>query len=280
LYVEKERVQKMSKVLGIGSTKPIKDDMAVKLGLYEAFVLQQVHYWLLQSKHEIEGRMWVYNTYEDWNKQLPFMSLSTVKRAILKLEKQGILISGCFNKFRIDKTKWYTINYDLLDEMDLLTAEDVDLLYQIQDESKESDEQSEMDNWSGFTDLPDSSENDVRRTSENKAIPKSTSEITKKNTISIGLVTEVIDYLNKKLNSHYRANNEQIIKLIKKRQEEGYGFKDFKIVIDKKFTEWSHHHYWSRFLRPQTLFGDKFEMYLNQPIFRNVMSMDDFDFEE
>lgn len=270
----------MNKVLGLGSTKPIKDELAVRLGLYEAFVLQQVHYWLLQSKHEIEGRRWVYNTYADWNKQLPFMSLSTVKRAFLKLEKQGILISGCFNKFLIDKTKWYTINYDLLDEMNLLTEEDVEVINQLSNESNEPVEHVNLEKWNNLTDISDGPENDIRGTSKSKAIPKSTSKISKKNTTNIMLVTEVIDYLNEKINSRYKANNEQIMNLIKERQEEGYGIRDFKIVIDKKYAEWSQHHYWSRFLRPQTLFGDKFERYLNQPLVRSVMSIDDFDLED
>lgn len=270
----------MSKVLGIGSTKPIKDELAVKLGLYEAFVLQQVHYWLLQSKHEIEGRMWVYNTYEDWNKQLPFMSLSTVKRAILKLEKQGILISGCFNKFRVDKTKWYTINYDVLDQMNLLTTEDVELLYQTPDETNESDEQSELDNWNGLTDLPVCSENDIRQSSENNTIPKSTPKNTKMNTINIKLVAEVIDYLNKKTNCRYKVNNTQTIDLIMERNKEGYELEDFKIVIDKKTAEWLNDRYWSRYLRPLTLFGPKFEIYLNQIHVRREMCEEDFNFDD
>ena len=267
----------MNKVLGVGSTKPIKDELAVQLGLYEAFVLQQVHYWLLQSKHEIDGRRWVYNTYADWNKQLPFMSLSTVKRAFLKLEKKGILITGCFNKFLIDKTKWYTINYDVLDKMNLLTEEDIAVLSHV---SNEPAEHFNMGKCTNLIDLSGEPESDVRETSESKAIPKSTSEILKKNTTNIMLVTEVIDYLNEKINSRYNANNQQIINLIKKRQEEGYGIRDFKIVIDKKYEEWSKHHYWSRFLRPQTLFGDKFERYLNQPVIRNVLPFDDFDIED
>ncbi|MDR7079859.1 hypothetical protein J2Y03_004917 [Neobacillus niacini] len=46
--------------------------MVVRVGLNEALVLQQIHYWLGINKHEIEGRKWVYNSYPDWQRQLQF----------------------------------------------------------------------------------------------------------------------------------------------------------------------------------------------------------------
>lgn len=45
------------------------------------------------------------------------MSLDTVKRTFAKLEKQGYLISGNFNKDPRDKTKWYTIDEEKLFEL-------------------------------------------------------------------------------------------------------------------------------------------------------------------
>jgi hypothetical protein len=52
--------------------------LAAKIGLNEAVVLQQIHYWLGISKHNIEGRTWVYNTYEEWQKQLPLIFLNSI----------------------------------------------------------------------------------------------------------------------------------------------------------------------------------------------------------
>ncbi|WP_158587408.1 hypothetical protein [Neobacillus notoginsengisoli] len=46
--------------------------LAKKIGLNEAIVLQQIHYWLTKELHMIEGRRWVYNTYREWHDQLPF----------------------------------------------------------------------------------------------------------------------------------------------------------------------------------------------------------------
>lgn len=46
--------------------------LALKLGLNEAIILQQIYYWLnLEfNKNQFDGRLWVYNTYEKWQQQL------------------------------------------------------------------------------------------------------------------------------------------------------------------------------------------------------------------
>lgn len=98
--------------------------LATKIGLNEAIVLQQVHYWIeierktkdaeVMQKHFHNGRWYVYNTYEQWHEQFPFWSISTLKRIISSLEKRKLLISDNFNKFGYDRTKWYTIDYEVL----------------------------------------------------------------------------------------------------------------------------------------------------------------------
>lgn len=95
----------------------IVPSLAVAIGLPEAVLVQQVHYWLERSNHHIEGRVWVYNSLPAWCEQFPFWSKSTVKRTISRLEKSGILISGQFNRDTRDKTKWYTIDYERLEEL-------------------------------------------------------------------------------------------------------------------------------------------------------------------
>ncbi|MED4978243.1 DnaD domain protein [Geobacillus stearothermophilus] len=91
--------------------------LAKAIGLNEAIILQQLHYWLQESRNIRDGYKWVYNTYEDWQKQFPFWSETTIKRTIRKLENQGIVVSDNFNSLKIDKTKWYRIDYDRLDEI-------------------------------------------------------------------------------------------------------------------------------------------------------------------
>jgi DnaD/phage-associated family protein len=85
--------------------------LAEKIGLNEAIILQQLHYWLKDSSHTYDGFKWIYNTYNNWKEQFPFWSDKTIRRIITKLENEGLIISGNYNKLGIDKTKWYRIDY-------------------------------------------------------------------------------------------------------------------------------------------------------------------------
>ena len=77
------------------------------------------------------------------------------------------------------------------------------------------------------------------------------------------IVDKVIDYFNQKCKTKYRKNTRDIRKLIIARINEGYTFEDFKTVIDKKYREWKGTEM-QKYLRPSTLFGTKFQQYLNQ----------------
>lgn len=77
------------------------------------------------------------------------------------------------------------------------------------------------------------------------------------------IIKGIIDYLNIKTNSHYKYSTEKTRKLIKTRLNDNFTIDDFKTVIDKKTDEWLGTDF-EKFLRPETLFGNKFEGYLNQ----------------
>lgn len=83
----------------------------------EAIILQQVHYWLVKNINIKDGYSWVYNSIKDWNKQFKWLSEPTLKRKFKSLEDKGLLITGNYNKAKFDRTKWYRIDYDALDEM-------------------------------------------------------------------------------------------------------------------------------------------------------------------
>lgn len=97
--------------------------LAERIGLNEAIILQQMHYWLNQSKHSHEGKKWIYNSYKSWEEQFPFWSNVTIRRTISSLEKQGLLYTGNFNKAGFDKTKWYSIDYSTLEGMSKRVAQ-------------------------------------------------------------------------------------------------------------------------------------------------------------
>ena len=73
----------------------------------------------------------------------------------------------------------------------------------------------------------------------------------------------VIDYLNKKASTNYRASTKNTQSFINARVKEGYTVEDFKKVIDSKSKEWLNTDF-EKYLRPATLFGTKFENYLNE----------------
>lgn len=81
------------------------------------------------------------------------------------------------------------------------------------------------------------------------------------------LIKDIIDYLNMICGSNYRYKTTNTRKHISARLDEGYTYDDFCLVIDKKYKEWKGTQ-WEKFLRPDTLFGTKFESYLNQNIIK------------
>ena len=79
------------------------------------------------------------------------------------------------------------------------------------------------------------------------------------------IYSEVLGYLNEKAKTNYRISSKEAQKHINARLSEGFTVEDFKTVIDKKCSEWIGTDY-EQYLRPQTLFGTKFESYLNAPV--------------
>ncbi len=74
----------------------------------------------------------------------------------------------------------------------------------------------------------------------------------------------IVNYLNTKTGQNYRANSKATQQHINARLKEGYTINDFKTVIDKKTAQWKGSDF-EQYLRPSTLFGSKFENYLNAP---------------
>lgn len=75
---------------------------------------------------------------------------------------------------------------------------------------------------------------------------------------------EIISYLNEKAKTHYKSNTPKTVRLIRARLKEGFTIEDFKAVIEKKCDDWLGNEKMERYLRPETLFGTKFEGYLNE----------------
>ena len=91
--------------------------LATTVGLNEAIVLQQLHYWLQNPKTGVlreDGLKWIFNSYEEWQQNFPFWSPRTVQRVFLDLERAGLVISAQLDKSAYDRRKYYQLNYDKL----------------------------------------------------------------------------------------------------------------------------------------------------------------------
>lgn len=92
----------------------INADLADRIGLNEAIVLQQLNYWISDSTagEEYDGCKWVYNTFEEWQRDnFPFWSVDTVKRTFTKLKKLGLVKVKQLRASKHDHTNFYTIDY-------------------------------------------------------------------------------------------------------------------------------------------------------------------------
>lgn len=76
---------------------------------------------------------------------------------------------------------------------------------------------------------------------------------------------EVISYLNLKAKKNFKVDTASHQKFIKARLKEGYVLEDFKKVVDIMIAKWKGTEY-EQYLQPQTLFGNKMDNYLNQPM--------------
>jgi uncharacterized phage protein (TIGR02220 family) len=77
------------------------------------------------------------------------------------------------------------------------------------------------------------------------------------------LVANIITHLNETSGKHFSPTSKETIKVIEARLKDGYTLDDFKKVIDTKCTKWINTEF-EDYLRPITLFGNKFNSYLNE----------------
>ncbi len=109
----------MSKLLINEPIIAFQPSLAKMVGVDGALVLQQIHYWISNPKigRKHEGKKWVRNSIDDWCRDnFFFWNRSKVSRVLVKLEDDGFISSRSdLNTYGPDRTKWYTVNYDCLE---------------------------------------------------------------------------------------------------------------------------------------------------------------------
>lgn len=150
-------------------------------------------------------------------------------------------------------------------------------LYQAKEQAEQQTDNKQITNKQQTNNKPLTTNEEYKEIEEEKEEKKDTHLAERK---------QIIEYLNQKCGTTYRHGSETNKKHINARLNEGYAIEDFFKVIDKKYDEW-HGTEQEKYLRPETLFGNKFESYLNQKINKdkpknrfNNFSQREYDFDE
>lgn len=172
------------------------------------------------------------------------------RRTLVKLEKDILLV-------KVDEY----INPEAVEFMSTVTHSEPSLCQQESTSNEVSDDRS------------------TQRREEKRRVEKSREEyIVEKQASQPPVFREVIECLNSNAGTNYRHTTKSHQRLIKARLNEGFELPDFETVILKKTAEWKGGDM-EKFLRPETLFGTKFESYLNQQEGKQAMRTDaDYDY--
>lgn len=88
-------------------------DLAKQYGILEAVLINHFQFWInknrANNKHFFDGKYWTYNSIDAIQKLFPYVSYKSVRTAIEKLTKQGVLLVGNYNENKLDRTKWYSL---------------------------------------------------------------------------------------------------------------------------------------------------------------------------
>lgn len=160
-----ERDLAMSRLLINEPPLMVLPSLAVNIGLNEAIFVQQLHYLLQMSQNKRDGVMWVYNTFEDWGAIFPFWSIPTIKRIASSLKAKKLIVSsGKYNRMKMDKTQWYSLNYNELNKL-TLSKDQIDTI-----------EVSNCNNGEYQNDTMSSYQNDTTNNHKNKTTTKTTNK--------------------------------------------------------------------------------------------------------
>ena len=220
-------------------------EFAKEHGVDEAIMYTYFSYWIAKNKandkHFHDGYTWTYNSQKALTELFPFWNRSKIQRIISSLENQGLLIKGNYNQLAYDRTTWYALPKFEQSVVQNQTVNCSDL-----NKTSFKDEQP----------IPINYQLTKQLTTENK-------DIVEQSPTTPIPYQEVVEYLNQKTGKNFKHTSKVTQRHIRARLAEGFTVSDFKQVIDKKCSDWLRDQKMKEYLRPETLFGTKFESYLN-----------------
>ena len=221
-------------------------DFAKEHGVNEAIMYQYFSYWIAKNKandkHFYDGYTWTYNSQKALTELFPFWNRAKIQRIISSLENQGLLIKGNYNQLSYDRTTWYALPKFEQSVVQNQTVNCSDL-----NNERFKNEQPIPINYQLTKQLTNKDIKDIVEQSSTAPIP----------------YEEIVQYLNQKTGKNFKSTSKATQRHIKARFTDGFVLDDFKQVIDKKCSDWLRDQKMKEYLRPETLFGTKFESYLN-----------------
>ena len=221
-------------------------EFAKEHGVNEAIMYQYFSYWIAKNKandkHFYDGYTWTYNSQKALTELFPFWNRAKIQRIISSLENQGLLIKGNYNQLAYDRTTWYALPKFEQSVVQNQTVNCSDL-----NNEQFKNEQPIPINYQLTKQLTNKDIKDIVEHSPTEPIP----------------YQEVVEYLNQKTGKNFKHTSKVTQRHIRARFAEGFTVSDFKQVIDKKCSDWLRDQKMKEYLRPETLFGTKFESYLN-----------------
>jgi len=207
----------MSKLLLDEHPLMVMPQLAKAIGLNEAIILQQIHYWNeinKKTKNNFkDGHYWTFNSYDGWCEQFPFWSESTIKRAMRNLEKLEVVIVGNYNRLKIDRTKWYRIDYKKLEKWGNIPIVQNDLI-----------------NVSNCTD---------GRVKMDRPLPETTPEITPKINLEINNQQSwIVDIFKNCFESYFGYSHRKINKIPNLIEVEEFSANDLKTCFTEYFKKY------------------------------------------
>ena len=221
-------------------------EFAKEHGVNEAIMYQYFSYWIAKNKandkHFYDGYTWTYNSQKALTELFPFWNRAKIQRIISSLENQGLLIKGNYNQLAYDRTTWYALPKFEQSVVQNQTVNCSDL-----NTERFKNEQPIPINYQLTKQLTNKDIKDIVEHSPTEPVP----------------YQEVVEYLNQKTGKNFKHTSKVTQRHIRARLAEGFTVSDFKQVIDKKCSDWLRDQKMKEYLRPETLFGTKFESYLN-----------------
>lgn len=204
-----------------------------------AALLNQMIYWSDRTSRK-DG--YFYKSYNEWYEELHLTEYQ-VRRATKKLKSFGF-VDTALKKANGAPTLHYKVDTKEVSEWILKKLKNGNLRNSRMDSEETQESLTEI-------------------------TTKTTTEITNNNILSPSSTAypykDVIDYLNQQTGKNYKSTTKKNKTVIRARTDEGFSLDDFKRVIDNKVAEWKGTNM-EKYLRPETLFGTKFEGYLNQEL--------------